>query len=315
MKKLSWPHRCWREWSKIINAFSVVISLVVVMMIARPVCAAGLQVVHVHMPAAMARLQPLGSLAGSQQLNLAIGLPLRNQEALANLLRQIYDPASPNYHHYLTPEQFTERFGPTEQDYQAVIAFAKANGLTVTAHASQPDVGGRERGGGGHRTGVACEDAGLPASDGQRTFYAPDVEPSLDLAVPILQHQRIGQLFAAAPAIAWPRRWPTGQAATPNAGSGPGGTYMGNDFRAAYVPDTTLDGSGQIVGLLQFDGYTASDITYYESQAGLPNVTLINVLIDGVSGQSQRQRRRSRSVAGHRDGNFDGAGIVQGDRL
>ena len=39
----------------------------------------------------------------------------------------------PNYHHYLTPEQFTERFGPTEQDYQAVIAFAKANGLTVTA--------------------------------------------------------------------------------------------------------------------------------------------------------------------------------------
>ena len=59
---------------------------------------------------------------------------------------------------------------------------------------------------------------------------------------------------------------------------------MGNDFRAAYVPGVTLNGAGQMVGLLQFDGYTASDITYYESQAGLPSVTLSNVLIDGASG-------------------------------
>ena len=76
----------------------------------------------------------------------------------------------------------------------------------------------------------------------------------------------------------------TGKAVVPNAGSGPGGGYMGKDFRAAYVPDTTLDGSGQVVGLLQFDGYTASDITYYENLAGLPNVTLTNVLIDGANG-------------------------------
>ena len=67
-----------------------------------------------------------------EHLNLAIGLPLRNEQALDDLLQQIYDPASPNFRHYLTPEQFTEQFGPTEQDYQAVIDFAKANGLTVT---------------------------------------------------------------------------------------------------------------------------------------------------------------------------------------
>ena len=60
---------------------------------------------------------------------------------------------------------------------------------------------------------------------------------------------------------------------------------MGKDFRAAYVPDTALDWLGQTVGLLQFDGYTASDITYYESLAGLPSVTLTNVLIDGASGR------------------------------
>jgi len=59
---------------------------------------------------------------------------------------------------------------------------------------------------------------------------------------------------------------------------------MGNDFRTAYVPGTTLTGSGQTVGLLQFDGYTASDITYYENLAGRPKVTLTNVLLDGFSG-------------------------------
>jgi hypothetical protein len=68
---------------------------------------------------------------------------------------------------------------------------------------------------------------------------------------------------------------------TPNAGSGPGGGYMGNDFRAAYVPGVSLNGAGQTVGLLQFDGYYSSDIAAYESLAGLPGVTLVNVPVDG----------------------------------
>ena len=42
--------------------------------------------------------------------------------------------------------------------------------------------------------------------------------------------------------------------AVPQAGSGPGGNYMGLDFRAAYVPGTALTGAGQAVGLLEFDG-------------------------------------------------------------
>ncbi len=283
MTKLSWPHRCWREWSKIINAFSAVISLVVVMMFARPVCAAERQVVHIHMPAAAAHLQPLGPMGSSQPLNLAIGLPLRNQETLNNLLEQIYDPASPNYHHFLTPEQFTAQFGPSEQDYQAVIAFAKANGLTVMAEHSNRllvDVSGSvadiER-----VLHVRMQVYQHPTEN--RTFYAPDVEPSLDLAVPILGISGLNNYSLPRPHYVV-KPLVQGQAVAPNAGSGPGGTYMGKDFRAAYAPDTMLDGSGQVVGLLQFDGYTASDITYYESQAGLPSVTLSNVLIDGASG-------------------------------
>ena len=66
------------------------------------------------MPAIVSQLQAKGILSPGTNLSLAIGLPLRNREALTNLLEQIYDPASTNYHHYLTPEEFTAQFGPTE---------------------------------------------------------------------------------------------------------------------------------------------------------------------------------------------------------
>ena len=132
-----------------------------------PAAAAPRQVMHGHVPAVVAHLQPTGNFAGTNRLNLAIGLPLRNQEALTNLLRQIYDPASPNYRHYLTPEQFTEQFGPTEKDYQAVDCFCEGERPDGDRHASQSYVGGCERVGGGHRARVACDAAGLSASDGE----------------------------------------------------------------------------------------------------------------------------------------------------
>ena len=98
-----------------------------------PLCAAERQALQGHVPAAVASQAFVGRLSTSKRLALAIELPLRNRTELRALLEEIYDPNSVNFHHYLTPDQFAERFGPTEDDYQAVIAFARANGFTVTA--------------------------------------------------------------------------------------------------------------------------------------------------------------------------------------
>jgi uncharacterized repeat protein (TIGR01451 family) len=240
------------------------------------------RVLRGHLPRVVAEehLQPVGSLPGSTRMHLAIGLPLRNQEALNALLDQIYDPANPDYRHYLTPEQFTERFGPLEQDYQAVIAFAMSNGLTVTTtHPNRMvlDVEGT----------VADIERTLHTTlrvyrhpREARTFYAPDTEPSLDLAVPVLHISGLDDYSLPHPNLK-ARPFTQTANATPNTGSGPNGSYRGNDFRAAYLPGTLLTGAGQAVGLLQFDGYFASDITTYEAQAGLLNVTLTNVPVDG----------------------------------
>src|SRR5690348_8050331 len=71
-----------------------------------------------HVPAIVARGQAkaIGGVDAEKTLDLSIGLPLRNRDVLTNLIQQIYDPSSPNYHHYLTPQQFTEHFGPSEKD-------------------------------------------------------------------------------------------------------------------------------------------------------------------------------------------------------
>src|SRR6266496_5637533 len=68
----------------------------------------------------------------TQQLNLSIGLKLRNSSDLDNLLSAIYNPQSPQYHQYLTPDQFNQLFAPTADQVQQVVSFLQSQGLTIT---------------------------------------------------------------------------------------------------------------------------------------------------------------------------------------
>lgn len=95
--------------------------------------AAERRVLHGHVPKAVARLQPVAALPGAQPLELALTLPLRNREALTHLLEQLYDPASPVYQQYLTPEQFAEQFGPTERDYEKVAGNGALSGTPLSS--------------------------------------------------------------------------------------------------------------------------------------------------------------------------------------
>jgi subtilase family serine protease len=247
--------------------------------------AAGRQFLHGHIPEAVSHLQPMGRFPGTNRLNLAIGLPLRNQEALDNLLQQIYDPASPNFRQYLTPEQFTEKFGPTEQDYQAVIDFAKTNGLMVT---------------GTHSNRVLLDVSGSVVNiekafhvtlrlyqhpQENRKFFAPDAEPSVDLDVSLADISGLSDYSLPHPKSIRFEPSAITSVVTPKTGSGSGGTYVGTDFRNAYAPGTGLNGAGQMVGLVEFDGFYSNDIVAYENLLpGSPRVPLKTVLLDGFSG-------------------------------
>src|SRR5690348_9125478 len=92
---------------------------------------AGQRIPQRHVQSITKRFAPIKRLESSTRLDLAIGLPLRNRDKLTNLLQELYRPSSPNFRHFLTPEQFAASFGPSEKDYQAVINFAKSRGLIV----------------------------------------------------------------------------------------------------------------------------------------------------------------------------------------
>jgi hypothetical protein len=253
-------------------------------LLAGPAGAAGDRSLRGHLPPAAARTEPLGRLPSTNRLDLAIGLPLRDTDALERLLARLHDPASPDYRRYLTPAQFAERFGPTEADYAAVAAFARAHGLVVKArHADRRilDVQGAaadvER-----AFGVTLHVYRHPREG--RRFYGPDREPAVAKGLPVADVWGLSDFPRPRPMNTGPRPR-AAAAAAPSGGSGPGGAYRGYDFRNAYaVGATNLTGLGQVIGLLQVDGFYTNDIAAYASQAGLPNVPLQTVLLDGFTG-------------------------------
>jgi len=257
-----------------------------------------------HVPQDLSQVQATGRVAPAHLMRLAIGVPLRDPAGLDDFLAQIYDPASPNYRKYLTPEEFAARFGPTEQDYEAVKQFARANGLTILeTHGNRLvlDVAG---------PAAAVEKAlhinlrTYQHPTEARMFFAPDAEPSVAADLPVADFQGLSDFSKPHPKFtkSTVARESNGQAAggtaklkkvdRARAGSKDGtapdgsGAYFGDDFRNAYVPGTTLTGSNQMVGLLEFDGYYASDIAAYASAAGggRTNIVIQPVLLDGFDG-------------------------------
>lgn len=148
--------------------------------------ASGRQRLHGHLPKGLEKAKIIRDVPETDRLDLAIGLPMRNQPALDKYMRDLRDPKSPQYRHTLPDKKFDEMFRPTLKDYKALINFAKANGLTVTQTLATRlliGVNGTVR-------------------DIQKAFHvhlhyyqwpngpefiSPDSEPSLDIDVQVLQ--------------------------------------------------------------------------------------------------------------------------------
>src|SRR5580704_7002219 len=85
----------------------------------------------------------VGATAASVSTSLAMRLTmaLRHRDDLARLLADQQDPSSPQYHRWLTPDAFTNRFGPADADLARVTRWLKKKGFTVkSADASTREV-------------------------------------------------------------------------------------------------------------------------------------------------------------------------------
>jgi hypothetical protein len=241
----------------------------------------------------------VGSLPAERRMNLSFVLPLRNQAELSDLLNRLYDPASPDYHHFLSVEEFTQRFGPTAEDFQAAVDFAQAHGLTVTGRPANRRLVSVS-------ASVAQMEEVLHArmnlyrhpTEG-RNFYSPDRAPALDLDIPLAEIAGLDNFFI-------PRRMtrnhPEAQTGPTPSGSGPNNNYLPSDLRAAYYGNGPLTGSGQVFAVFQMDGYEIADtvgtfngaasatpfgddylLTYTPATGGATyTIPILNVLLDGM---------------------------------
>jgi len=236
---------------------------------------------HVRQGVISGEAKFLNRLPETQTLRLDIVLPLRDQAGLDKFLQEVYEPSSPSYRHFLTPPEFTARFGPSQEDYDEVIHYAQSNGFKVA---------------GGSRDGMDVQlegsvtsiEAAFNVSMGvyqhpteNRTFYAPDREPTVDLPFPLWHISGLDNFSIPHP-LYHQRNLPVKSNAT--TGSGPSASFLGSDMRAAYYGSGSLTGAGQNLGLLEYYGTDLADLTTYFKNAGQTNNVPITLLsTDGTS--------------------------------
>ncbi len=233
--------------------------------------AAGHQILKGHVPEAVSTAPLVGPLEDTTKFHLAIGLPPQNQADLENLLKDLYDPRSTLYRKFLTPEEYAMRFGPSESDYQAVADFFRLMGMRVDRtypNRLLMDVSGTA---GDIRRVFHVQMNKYRRPDGS-LFQASDSEPSLDLDISI-QHvsglDNFNRVYPKMRKLTRSFRKYAGGLGAKNGSVQVGVTqlYRGKDLRDSYVPNlpASVNGAGQSVGLLEYDGWYASDLTYYET--------------------------------------------------
>lgn len=234
---------------------------------------------------------PVGRLSQNQSLQLDLVLPLRKPAALDAFLKDVYNPKSANFHKFVTPAQFTERFGPTQAQYNAVLKFAQDNDLQVV---------------GGSRNGMDVQVKGKVSAieaafhvnmvtyrhpTENRIAFSADREPTPNLSVNLWHISGLDNFsqpkpryvkksdFAAARGI-----YPEQVVSKATTGSGPSASFLGSDMRGAYATGTSLTGAGQHLGLLEYYGTDLADLnTYYKNVGQKAGITPNLISTDGTS--------------------------------
>jgi pseudomonalisin len=73
----------------------------------------------------------LGAAPAGQELTIGVSVQRPNTSGELQLYKQLYDPSSSLYEHFLTPAQFDQEFGVASSTSSAVESWLKAGGLSI----------------------------------------------------------------------------------------------------------------------------------------------------------------------------------------
>jgi hypothetical protein len=219
---------------------------------------------------------PLSSSQLISGISIAFKQSAAQSAAFANLLREQQDPGSPNYHAWLTPEQYAERFGLSPDDLAKVVSWIESQGFRVDyVSRSRTWVmfsGTTEQVQNGFHTEIHRYEA-----NGAQHF-ANATDPSIPTALqPFVRMIRGLDDFHLEPAL---KAKPVSNF---TAGSAhyliPGDVATIYDINPLY--SSSLNGSGQTVAVVGQTDIHMSDIEYFRNEFLLPANNPQLVLVKG----------------------------------
>lgn len=227
---------------------------------------------HVH-PRARAEFDqgPVDPALPVSNVILGLKLTAAQQTDLEQFVASQQNPASPDYHRWLTPDQFAARFGASQSDIDQTTAWLKSQGLVVESVSNSRNWIAF--------SGTAAQMGGALHTEfhrfvsGGETHIANATEPSLPVALAPLVSGVLG-LNDYHPQRARPGRMPlnlTQPALTSFDGShvpGPADLAVIYDFQQLY--NLGIDGTGQSIAIAGQSNVRASDIALFRSRFKLP---------------------------------------------
>jgi subtilase family serine protease len=226
-----------------------------------------------------------GPVAGSMRIDhaaLVFKPSAEQQRALEKLLAEQQDPTSPNYHKWLTPEQYGERFGMSETDLAKVSSWLKSQGLTVEGYAR-----GRNR---IFFSGTAAQVASAFRTEFHQ--YAVDGETRFANVSGITVPAALSGVVMDFRGFDSFRPRPRVRTVKPDFTSHLSGLHLvaPGDFAVIYnvkaLYDSGFDGTGQSIAVVGQTTINTADIDAFRSAAGLPAKNLQLVSVDNTTGIS-----------------------------
>ena len=239
---------------------------------------------------------PLSLLEGRTPISVTLTLALPGLSEAEKLQEAIYTPGTPEFHHFLTAEEFAARFAPTDADVAQVAAALAKYRLTVErTTATTLKVTGvpadLER---AFSVRLHSYEVGSHANVAGYTFRAPLNRPIIPAEISGAVRAVVGldnrpafharnrkglQTIQAAPA----------STSVPKKGN-PFGLLTVSDFADHYdvgpLYNTGITGNGRTIGIMTFAAFTPSDAYAYWQAVGLQvpanRITVVNV--DGGPG-------------------------------
>jgi hypothetical protein len=227
---------------------------------------------HVVGSLAYAKQLPHDPLKDEEQMSITVVLNLTDPQGAEALKEEYTTPTSPHFHKSITPAEFAQRFGPSQEAWDAVLSHLTQNGLVLSDSTSNRWLmtltGTRAQV--QSAFGVVIADYQL----GERTFHAIASDPVVPSEVaPLILH--VGGL-----------------------------TNLARPHNAVLVLDTpavlktaynsepptipaNLDGSGQTVALVSYDLFQFSDVANWLNHWGLPATTIDNLSVLAFNGGAQ----------------------------